>query len=192
MAPRPVLLFREEDILPKSRQQKNQMLSEYSSQVGRAQVVIWSKFQGLTMQQISELRAQLRGVGAEIAVVKNTLIRKALSDAKLPTDEAMMGGPCVVTFVYDNIPAATRIVTDYARSHEAVLSVSGGLLGHSLIAPKQVVSLVNMPSREVVLGQLMGAMQAPIVNVVSVLSGVMRGLVNVLDAHAKQLEGAQN
>jgi large subunit ribosomal protein L10 len=168
------------------------MLGEYGSQIGRAQVLIWSKFQGMTMVQVSELRTSLRSVGAEIAVVKNALMHKALTDAKLPSDEKMMGGPCVVTFVYDNIPAATKTVVDYARSHEAVLQVAGGLLGHSLMDAKQVAALVDMPSREALLGRVMGGMQAPIVNFVSVLSGVMRGLVNVLDARGKQLEAPQS
>lgn len=176
--------------MPKSRQEKEQMLGEYRSQVGRAQVIIWSKFQGMTMVQVSELRAQLRGVGAEIAVVKNTLIHKVLAEANVPSDEEMMGGPCVLTFIYDNIPAATKIVLDYARTHEAVLQVKGGVLGHALMNSKQVAALVDLPSREVLLGRVVGGMQAPIANFVSVLAGVMRGLVNVLDARGKQLEGS--
>ena len=176
--------------MPKSRQKKEQMFGEYHDRVGRAQVMVWSKYQAMTVTQIEELRGQLRGVGAEAAVVKNTVMHKARTEAKRPFDEEMMTGPCVVTFIYDNIPAATKIIADYARTHEANLQVKGGVLGETLLSAKQVTALVDLPSRDVLLGRVLGTMQAPITNFVSVLAGVMRGLVNVLDAHAKQLEGS--
>jgi len=176
--------------LPKSRQQKEQMLGEYHDRIGRAQVMVWSRYQAMTVKRIDELRGQLRGVGAEATVVKNTVMHKALIEAERPFDKEMMTGPCLVTFIYDNIPAATKIIADYARTHEANLRVQGGVLGTTLLDAKQVAALVNLPPRDVLLGQVLGTMQAPIANFVSVLAGVVRGLVNVLDAHAKQLEGS--
>lgn len=176
--------------MPKNRQQKEQMFGEYQDRVGRAQAIVWSKYQSLTVAQAQELRAQLRPLGAELAVVKNTVLHKALTDAKLPYDEALMTGPSVVTFIYGDIAGATKVIADYARTHEAVFQMKGGVLGSSVLDAKQVAALVDLPSREALLSRVVGTMQAPITGLVTALAGVMRGLVNVLDARAKQIEGS--
>ncbi len=176
--------------MPKSRQLKQQMFGEYQDRVSRAQAIVWSGFKSLTVQQAQDIRAQLRPLGAEMMVVKNTVIHKALTESELPYDEAMMSGANVVTFMYDDIAGATKVIADYARTHEAFFQVKGGLLGGSVLNASQVAALVDLPSRDVLLSRVVGSMQAPITNFVSVLAGVMRGLVNVLDARAKQIEGS--
>ncbi len=176
--------------MPKDRQQKEQMLAEYQDRLSRAEAVVWSRYQALRMPQMQDLRAQLRPLGAEMMVVKNTIMRRALTEASLPTDEEMMSGPCLVTFIYDNVSGATKAVSDYARTREATFKVKGGLLGTTLLNAAQVTALVDLPSRDVLLSRVVGSMQAPITGFATVLAGVMRGLVNVLDARAKQIEGS--
>ena len=173
-----------------SRQEKDQILQEYDEKLGRAQVAIWASYRALTMAQITELRRQLRTTGAEAVVVKNTLIKKALGENHLPADDTMMSGPSVVTFVYDDPAAATRIVNNFSRVNEAVFQIKGGLVGKKLVGPDQVKALADLPSREVLLGRVIGGIQAPISGLVTVLSGVMRGFMNVLNARSEQLEKA--
>lgn len=173
-----------------SRQEKEQILQEYGEKLDRAQVAIWSSYRALTMLQITALRRQLRETGAEAVVVKNTLIQRALGESHLPTDDAMMSGPSVVTFVYDDLAATTRIINNFSRANEAFFQIKGGLVGTRLVGPDQVRALADLPSREVLLGRVVGGIQAPISGFVTVLSGVMRGLMNVLNARSEQLEGA--
>ena len=170
--------------------QKEKILEEYASRIARAQVMVWANYRGLTVPQVSSLRNQLRGVGAEAMVVKNSLMRKALEQAQLPYDHELMAGPCVVTFIYGDVAAATKAVTDFARLNEAVFQLKGGVIGRQMVKPEQIRELSQLPSREVMLARVVGGIQAPLVGLVGTLSAVMRGLLNVLNARAKQIEGA--
>jgi len=174
-----------------TRQKKEELLREYGERLGRAQVMIWSRYSGLTVAQVTALRTGLRQAGAEGVVVKNTLIRRALEEAELPIDQAVMDGPCVVTFVYDDIAPAAKVVTDFARANADQFVVQGGIIGDQIATAAQITSLTTLPSREVLLGQVVGGIQAPISGFVNVLAGVIRSFANVLNARKDQLEGSE-
>lgn len=175
-----------------TRKQKQEQIEEYAQRLSRAQVLVWAHYKGITVAQISALRRQLRETGAEAVVVKNTLMGLALEQAGLPTQKPLMAGPCVVTFVYDDIPASTKAVLDFSRLNENVFQVAGGIVGGKLASVEDLRALVTLPSREVMLGRVVGGIQAPISGFVGALAAIMRGVLNVLDARAKQLEGATN
>jgi len=174
-----------------SRQKKEQLVKEYGERLARAQVAIWAHYQGLTVAQATDLRRQLREAGAEAVVVKNTLIRRALEEADLPVSDEMRKGPCLVTFIYDDVAPAAKVVADFARQNEEILQIIGGLIGGQLATVEQIQSLTTLPSREVLLAQVVGGIQAPISGFVGTLAAIMRGLLNVLDARARQLEGSE-
>jgi large subunit ribosomal protein L10 len=171
-----------------SRQQKEQLLQGYAEKLEHAQVMVWAKYGGLTVAQVSDLRRQLRPSGAQAVVVKNTLLRLALEQKGLPVDAEMMGGSCVVTFINDNLPAAITALSAFARANDAAFQLKGGVVGGKLASTEQVSALATLPSREVLLARVVGGIQAPISGFVGTLAAVMRGLVNVLDAHSKQLQ----
>lgn len=175
-----------------TRGQKEELIQRYSERLERAPVMIWSNFRGITVAQISELRRQLRGSGAELMVVKNTLMQLALKGTNLPWDPDVMGGPSAVTFVYDEVAPAATAVTAFARAHEGLFQVKGGLLGGKIAAAPQIQSLTTLPSREVLLAQVVGGVQAPITGLVSTLAAMMRAVLNVLNARAQQLEGSSS
>jgi large subunit ribosomal protein L10 len=173
-----------------TRNQKQEQIEGYAQRVSRAQVLIWAHYKGLTVAQISALRRQLRETGAEAMVVKNTLMGRALQQAGLPVEKPLMAGPCVVAFLYDDIAASTKTVLDFSRLNENVFQVAGGVVGGKLASVEELRSLVTLPSREVMLARVVGGVQAPISGFVGALAAIMRGVLNVLDARAKQLEGA--
>jgi large subunit ribosomal protein L10 len=173
-----------------THQQKEQMLQEYAGKVERSPVMIWANYRGLTVPQIQEYRRQMRAVGAEAVVVKNTLMRLALEQAKRPTNAEIMDGPCVVTFAYGDVAVTTKAGLDYARLHDNVFQVAGGVVGNGLATVDQLRTLTTLPSREVLLARAIGGIQSPISGFVGTLAAVIRGLVNVLNAHQEQLEGA--
>lgn len=172
------------------KDEKEQLLAEYSDKVARAQVMVWTNYRGLTVAQVSELRRQLRPVGSEAVVVKNTLLRIALERAGKPTSHDVMAGPSLVTFAYNDVASATKVLTDYLRPNEAVLQLMGGVISNRLINAEQVRALTSMPSREVLLARVVGGVQAPISGFVGTLSAVLRGFVTVLNARREQLEGS--
>ncbi|MHB1296200.1 MAG: 50S ribosomal protein L10 [Anaerolineae bacterium] len=173
-----------------NKDEKEQLLAEYSAKVTRAQVMVWANYRGLTVAQVSDLRRQLRPVNSEAVVVKNTLMRIALERAGKPTDHAVMSGPSLVTFIYDDVAGATKALTDFARPNEAVLQLMGGVISNRLMNVEQVRSLTTMPSREVLLARVVGGVQAPLSGFVGTLSAVLRGFATVLNARREQLEGS--
>lgn len=173
-----------------TRGEKERIIKEYGERLNRAQVLIWSRYERVKFSEFEALRKTLRGVGAENVVVTNTLMRIALEEAGLPVAPQFRDGPNMVTFVYGDIAAASKAVADFARDKADRVRVLGGIVDGQLIDSDGVQALTELPSREVLLARVVGGIQAPLANLVGTLSAVVRGLVNVLDAHRKQLEGA--
>lgn len=171
-----------------TREEKVQLVQEYSDRLGRAQVAIWSHFGGVSVAQLTQLRRQAQSADSEVVVVKNSLIRKALTAGGLPYDPEIMSGPCLVTFVYGDIAQATKMMIEFSRVNQERVRIVGGILGGQLADAQQVASLTDLPSREVLLARVLGGVQAPISGLVGVLSSVLRGLINVVNARVQQLE----
>ena len=173
-----------------SRDKKEELVQGYGEKLARAQAVIWSHYRGISVARSTAFRRSLRAVGAEAVVVKNTLMCIALEQANMPTTEELMAGPFVLTFIYDDVAPAAKVVTDFARDNAEQFQIVGGLMGGRLANEEQVRSLTTMPSREVMLAQVVGTIQAPISSFVGVLAAVIRSVLYVLDARSKQLEGS--
>ncbi|MFP3897399.1 MAG: 50S ribosomal protein L10 [Anaerolineales bacterium] len=173
-----------------TREEKELRVKEYGERLADAQIAIWARNRGLTVAQLSDLRNALRSAEAQAMVVKNSLMYVALRDAGLPVDEEMMGGPSLVTFLGEDIAAAAKALTDFAEDNDDVMEVRGALIGGEVAGPDQIEALTELPSREVLLSQVVGGVQAPIGGLVNTLSGVLRGFVNVLQARSEQLEEA--
>jgi len=179
-----------ENPLALTRERKQALLREYSDRIARAQVMIWADYRGLRVSQMEQLRGQLRPLGAELMVIKNTLMRLALEQVNLPTDPDVMGGPSAVAFAYDDVGAASKVVTDFARVNEGLFRIRGGLAGGKLVDNGQVRLLSNLPPREVMLAFAIAGIQAPISGFVGALAAMIRSLLHALSARQRQLEGA--
>lgn len=173
-----------------TREQKVRLVQEYGERLGRAQVSIWAHYGGIRVGQLTQLRRQAQEAGAEVVVVKNTLMRRALEESGLPYDPAVMAGPCIVAFAYDDIAQAAKVMTDFARTSQERLRIVGGIVGGRLVDAQQVASLTDLPSRDVLIARVVGGVQAPLSGLVGVLSSVLRGVVNVVNARKQQLEGS--
>ncbi|MEA3406909.1 MAG: 50S ribosomal protein L10 [Chloroflexota bacterium] len=173
-----------------SREEKELRVKEYGEKLADAQIAIWSRNKGLTVAQLSELRNALRSAEARAMVIKNSLMYIALRDAGLPVDEEMMGGPCLVTFLGEDIAPAAKALVDFAEDNHEKIEIRGALIGGALAGVEQINTLTELPSREVLLGQVVGGVQAPIRGLVNTLAGVLRGFVTVLQARSEQLEEA--
>lgn len=173
-----------------TKERKQALIELYGGKMARAQVMIWSRYRGIPAGQLTTLRRQLKAHKAEAVVVKNTLLHHTLQNAQQPVDKEMMSGPCLVTFIYGEIPPATKAVVDFSRVNGDLFQIVGGVVGGKLATGEQVRSLVSLPSREQMLAQLLGGLQAPISGLVGTLSAALRGIMTVLSERGKQLEGA--
>ena len=174
--------------MARTREKKQELVHEYAERLARAQVIIWAEYRSLRVSQMEQLREQLRPLGAQIVVIKKTLMRLALDQANLPKDPEMMRGACAVTFAYGDVGAATKAVTSFARGSRDMFQVKGGLVDRKLVDAEQIISLSRLPSREVLLAQVVGSIQAPISAFVGVLAAIIRSVLNVLNARKDQLE----
>ncbi len=170
-----------------SREKKQALLSEYEKLFSEAQVAVITNYQGLNATELTAMRRQLGSAGVAFQVVKNTLVRRALEQRGVSSPEDFWQGPNAIGFATGDAVAGAKAVVEYTRNERRV-TIRAGILGHRFISDQEITQLAELPSREVLLGQLLGGMQAPITGLVTVLSGTLRGLVNVLDARVRQMQ----
>jgi large subunit ribosomal protein L10 len=153
-------------------------------------VGIMTDYRGLTTAELNNLRRKLREAGVEYRVVKNSLAQIAAKNAGREQVVAFLEGPMAVAFGYRDAAGVAKVLTDYIRSTKSILSIKGGFLADRVLSPREVETLARLPSKEVLISRVMAGMQSPIYGLVNVLAGPMRGIMGVLQARIKQLEGA--
>jgi large subunit ribosomal protein L10 len=169
--------------------QKEKTINELAERFKRSKLLVLADYRGLTMAEISALRRQLRPYGIDFHVTKNTLASIAAKNTGLDDLVALLEGPTAIAFVEGDIVEPSRTISDFARTSK-VFKVKAGLLSGRAITAEQVASLATLPPREVLIGRVLGGMQAPIAGFVGVLNANLAGFVRVLDARRAQLEAA--
>jgi len=175
-----------------TREEKERLVREYGEKLGRAQVLIWSHYTAIDVAQMTAFRRQIRASGGDVLVVKNTLMQRALQEQGLPISEELTTGPSLVAFAYDDIAATTKVLNDFARTSNERMKIVGGIVGGKIATVEQIQSLADLPSREVLLARVLGGIQAPVSGLVGTLAAMVRGVMNVLNARAQQLEGSES
>ena len=170
--------------MPLQRSEKEAVVADMSVKLGRAYAVVVADYRGLNVAQLGSLRRELRQSGAEIHVVKNSLLRLALEDAGLEALGDVLTGPTMVGLLGEDMSAALKAMRKVAKDTEKLV-MKGGLLGGRAIGPSQVAALAELPSREVLLSQFLGLLEAPQRHFLSVLEGPQRDFLSVLGAHAE-------
>ncbi len=171
------------------RPEKVAAVEEIRLHLAESQAVFVTDYRGLTVAQVTKLRRKLRESGTEYKVVKNTLTRIAARETGAEALEPFLAGPSALAFVKQDVAAAAKALSDFARESK-ILQVRGGVIGGKPLTPDDVQALANLPPREVLLAQVVGGIQAPIVGFVFVLQGTLRKLVYALDAVRQKKEGA--
>lgn len=161
-------------------------ITELSEELGKIQGAIITDYRGLTVEQITRLRKQLRPVGAQYMVVKNTLLKIAMAKQELPDLGAVLEGPTAVLFAEGDPVEATKILTKFKKDlrKDEILLIKGGLLGKRVMNEADVLNLATLPTREVILGNLLGTIQSPIANVVGTLGSMLSNLVGTIESYS--------
>jgi len=173
-----------------NRAQKQEIVSELNDKFNAAKIVIVVDYKGLSVEQIGELRKQLRDAGIEFKVVKNTLLIRAAKDTAVDALEKYFTGPSAVTISYDDPVAPAKILSEFAKTNKK-LEIKAGVMppGKSLDIDS-INSLAKLPSREVLLSQVLRALNGVPTSLVRALSNVPERLVYVLSAIRDQKEAA--
>ncbi len=167
-----------------SRVAKEQAVDILSKELGRIKLAVMTDYRGLTVREVEELRSVLRDEGISYRVTKNTLLRLAAknSPALADIDPSTFMGPTALAMGFDDEVAAARVIFQYAKTHQA-LEIVGGITGDGqVLTAAQVKSLATLPTREQLLGQVVGTIAAPLTGFVGVMSGNVRSIINVLNA----------
>ena len=172
-----------------SKEKKVQMVADYMERLSNTEAVFVTGYRGLTVAGVSELRRQLREADAVFQVVKNTLFARAVDAAGVSLPADVLDGPIAVGYCRDEVPRVAKILTDFAKEAGA-LEVFGAVLGDQFLNEDGVKSLAALPPREVLLAQLLGAVQGPAGSLASVVTAPMRELVQVLSARSEQSQDA--
>ncbi len=171
-------------------EKKTKIVASLQETFSRASVGILTDYRGLTTAELNQLRDKLREAGVEYRVVKNSLAQLAVKQVGIAGLAESLAGPMAVAFDFSDSPVVAKVIADYLRATKSTLGIRGGFLGDRVLTPKEVETLARLPSRQVLISQVMAGMQSPIYGLVNVLAGPIRGIMGVLQARIKQLEGA--
>ncbi len=171
------------------RADKVAVVEEVTAKLNEADAVFVSEYRGLTVAQLADLRKPLREAGAEHKVYKNTLVKLAATAADMDGLHEHLSGPTALTFVQGDVAAAAKALTDQAKANPALV-IKGGVMGETVMSADDLKVLADLPSRDVLLAQFAGALQAPLVKTAGLLQALPRNFAYGLSAYIEQQEAA--
>ena len=170
---------------------KYELVDELREKLSRTKAVFVGEYRGMTVAQSTMLRHKVREAGGELKVAKNSLFAIAMKEAGLEAiPEDMMKGPNIFALCYDDPVAVAKVLKEYVndKSQKAFV-LKGGLLEKQQLNLAQLLALADLPSKEVMRGQVVRTIAAPLSGLVNVLAGTMRNFVTCLDQiRAKKAE----
>jgi large subunit ribosomal protein L10 len=168
---------------------KKALVAEVAAVASKAQSVVAAEYRGLTVGQMTELRAKARKQGVYMRVVKNTLARKALAGTSFEVVGPRLKGPLVLAFSKDDPGAAARVVKDFAKAHEKLVATLVSL-GGQVLPGGELEKVASLPTREQALSMLLGVLKAPIVKLAGTLAAPAAKLARTVAAVRDQKQAA--
>jgi len=167
------------------RAEKVKFVTEMKERLERSGGTFLVDYQGLDVEAMTQLRKELRKAEAEFFVVKNRLLKRAADGTSTALLEEYMVGPSALTLAYSDVAASAKALVEFAKDHEQ-LKIKAGQIAGKFMDPDAIRKLAELPSKEVLLAQAVGALQAVPGSFVRVLNAVLVSLLNVLKAIENQ------
>jgi large subunit ribosomal protein L10 len=168
---------------------KEEAVEKLRQVFARCDIGILTDYRGLKTPEMNELRGKLREADVEYKVIKNSLALLAARNAGLEHLEDVFEGPLAVAFGYGEPTKTAKVITDFINVTKSTLIIKSGFLADRVLSAAEVDTLAKLPSREVLVSQVIGGMKSPIYGLVNVLAGPIRGMMGVLQSRIQQLEG---
>lgn len=169
--------------------EKKKIVEDIHKRFSESKVVILTDYSGLDVEKINKLRRKLKESGIEYKVVKNTLFVRASEETDISLIKDSFKGPNAVVLSYDDPVAPAKILTEFAKEHEA-LEIKVGIMNGKILDLSAIKNLSVLPSREVLLGRLLSVMSGVPTAFVRALNDMPKRLLNVLQAIKEQKEAA--
>ena len=171
--------------MAKTRKEKESVISQLNHQLDQAKSAVIVNYKGLTVSDTENLRDDLRKNDVSFQIAKNSLLKIAFKEKGINADEEIMNQPLAIAFCNNDEIVAAREINNFAKSHEA-LEILGGMYQNEYVGKDKVLILANLPSREELYAKMVGSLAAPMSGMLNVLTGNIRGLVNVLSQYRDQ------
>lgn len=155
----------------KNRTIKEAKVVEIKEKLEKAQSVILADYQGLSVEEDTQLRKNLREAGIEYKVYKNTLVTIAAKELGMEGIVEYLEGPVSIAFGYEDATAPARILNDFAKDHKK-LELKAGIVDGEVFDKEKVEQLASIPSKEVLIAKLLGSIKAPLSNLAYLLSAI--------------------
>lgn len=153
-----------------NRSEKEAVISDVTGLAAKAQTLVMAEYRGITVADMTRLRANARSNGVSLSVLKNTLARRAVAGSSFEVVSDQMTGPLIYGFSEDAV-AAAKVVAEFAKTNDKLV-IRGGAYGGKALDVNGVKQLASIPSKEVLLAQLLGLMQSPISRTARVLAAL--------------------
>ncbi len=164
------------------KEQKEAFVADFGERLGKAEAIFLTDFTGLDVKAMTSLRRQLKKSGGEYLVVKNRLVRRALADTEIPDISGFLTGPTGVIFGDDDVVDAVRTVADFAKENGDKPVFKVGVLDSTVLDAAQINRVAKLPSREVLLSQVVGVLSAPMSALASALEGKIQEMAGLVEA----------
>ncbi len=167
-------------------EEKAKLVAEIREKFDKATGVVLADYRGLTVAQVTRLRADLRQADVEYRVLKNTLVSRAANEVGVKGLDPYLEGPTALAFSADPV-APAKVLSEFAKTNKN-FKIKAGVLEGKVIGPDGVKALADLPPREVLLAQVLRGMQAPLSGMANVLQGPIRKFAYALEALRKAQE----
>jgi large subunit ribosomal protein L10 len=168
-----------------NKESKGNVVSELSELLNSSKATFLADYRGMDVEAVNKLRGELRLLGVDYRVAKNTLLRIAAKGTGAECLEPHLQGPTAVAFAHGDIAAPAKVLAELAKVSK-FFELKGGVMDGKPLSVEDIKALADLPSREVLLAKVLGSISAPATNFVGVLAAVPRSLVQVLAAIQEQ------
>jgi large subunit ribosomal protein L10 len=167
---------------------KEAFVTDLRDRLNKAPVVYLTDFTGLDVKAMTGLRRSLKESGAEYLVVKNRLAKRAFAETELPDITETLEGPTGMVFGYDGPVSAAKALSEFAKAHDNKPVFKLGIMDSQILDTEQIDRLAKLPSREVLLSQIVGAFEAPMAALVGALEGKAQEMAGLISALQEERE----
>ena len=161
--------------MSKNFELKKQAVADITKKFQDAKGVVVVNYSGLSVEQVTQLRAQCRATKVDYVVLKNTLVRRALDDMKITGLDDVLNGPSAFAFGMEDVVSPAKVISEFlTKTKTEAIKVKAGLMGSDVITPEKVQELAKVPSREMLLSRLVGSLQSSVSSFVRVLDAIAK------------------
>lgn len=174
-----------------NRNEKRQVVEDFSKKIQGLQAAVLTHYRGLNVEQLNTLRRRLREEKISYHVVKNTLMKLAVRGTDLEKLNDYFKGPTAIAISHNDPVSLAKILSEFIRN-QPQLEIKAGLVQGKVASPDEIKALATMPSKEVLLAQILGGIQAPAQELAGVLTSGLQQIVGLIQARVDQLADSEN